>query len=212
MSSSYFSNFPQIQYGGQTVPNIALRAKFIDSVLQNKSVFYPYTVKDGEKPEDVAFNYYDSADLVWLVLLFNQVIDPYYDWPMSSRQFTLHVNAKYESVPGAGDGIQNAQSTISYYRMNPTVWYLDTASNGFVSQDTYLLDPSLFPTYVAQSQDPGVVITPDSFAQVTDPESWTPVYAYDDEFQQNEAKRSIKLLDKRYAQQVVNQFQQVMSQ
>ena len=54
-----------------------------------------YQVKPGEKPEDVAYDFYGSAELHWLVLYANNIVDRYHQWPMSVRAFEEYLSEKY---------------------------------------------------------------------------------------------------------------------
>ena len=50
-------------------------------------LFDKYDVKEGEKPEDVAFKWFGDPELHWVILMTNNVTDRYYDWPMN--QYSL---------------------------------------------------------------------------------------------------------------------------
>ena len=65
--------------------HILRRVKINDLVKDNVLLFDFYQVKPGEKPEDVAFDFYGSAELHWLVLYANNIVDRYHQWPMSVR-------------------------------------------------------------------------------------------------------------------------------
>lgn len=98
--SKYFDKFPTIKYDGQTIRDITKRTKFIDKNLSNPLLFLPYTVREGERPEDIAFNYYGSMDYTWLVLLANNMLDPYYDWPLDEQEFHEYLIKKYSEESG----------------------------------------------------------------------------------------------------------------
>lgn len=96
--SKYFSNYPLIQYQGKTVRDITRRSKVIEETLRDPYVFLPYTVMEGEKPEDVANGYYGSVDDTWIVLLSNNITDPYTQWPMSDAEFDQYFINKYAKI------------------------------------------------------------------------------------------------------------------
>ena len=50
-------------------------------------LFDKYDVKEGEKPEDVAFKWFGDPELHWVILMTNNVTDRYYGWPMN--QYSL---------------------------------------------------------------------------------------------------------------------------
>jgi len=102
---SYFDRFPLMAYdmkGNQQyklLPNILRRVKLRSGLRSSAFLFDKYDVKDGERPEDVAFKYFGDAELHWVILMTNNVTDRYYQWPLSQPQFQEHLTDKY----GAGN-------------------------------------------------------------------------------------------------------------
>ena len=106
MATKYFENFPIVEYNGKKVRDITRRNNFIKSISTNPMLFLPYTVKQNERAEDVAQFYYGSVDYVWLVYMANQIIGPYYEWPMDEETFNNYLIAKYGDVSGeVGDDV-----------------------------------------------------------------------------------------------------------
>lgn len=124
---AYFSRFPKINYNGEEVVNILARVKLKDSVRDNVTIFLPYTINESERPEDVAFLYYDDPYYSWLVLLSNSIIDPYYEWPLDTNNFQRFIVKKYGSLA-------TAQGTVKHYK--------HLTNNTIISTDTYALMPS----------------------------------------------------------------------
>jgi hypothetical protein len=122
--AKYFENFPVIKYDGKLVRDITRRNQFLRSVSTNPLLFLPYTVKQNERAEDVAQFYYGSVDYVWLVYMANQIIDPYYEWPMDEETFNQYLISKYQDVSGEnGDDVvdwtrstDNDENVVYYYR------------------------------------------------------------------------------------------------
>lgn len=96
----YFENFPQITYDGRKVRDITRRNRFLKTLTTNPYVFLPYTIKEGERAEDIANDYYGSVDYVWLVYMANNIIDPYHEWPMDQRTFQNYIIDKYREQSG----------------------------------------------------------------------------------------------------------------
>ncbi len=96
----YFENFPIIEYEGRRVRDISRRSNFVRAVSNNPFLYYPYTVSEGERAEDVANFYYGSVDYVWLVYMANNIIDPYHEWPMDPQTFNDYIVAKYTDASG----------------------------------------------------------------------------------------------------------------
>lgn len=98
--TKYFENFPIINYNGRLVRDLTRRNSFVKSLSTNPFVFQPYTVKEGERPEDIAYHYYGSTDYTWLVYLANNIIDPYTQWPLSEENFNRFLIDKYTEKSG----------------------------------------------------------------------------------------------------------------
>lgn len=111
MAEKYFIKFPRIEYGGMQAVNITARPQLLNSVRGNPFLFYPYEIKEGERPDQLAERYYSDPYMAWLVYLSNQIIDPYYDWNMSYSEFSAFIRKKYGSI-------ETAQETIKFYRNN----------------------------------------------------------------------------------------------
>jgi hypothetical protein len=130
--ANFFNNFPATFYTNSdtsnsldTVTNIIARFGFESSLKENSSGFYKYTIKDSDTPEIIASKFYDNPERHWIVLLFNDIIDPQFDWPLKSDTLITYINDKY-SANGANNsptpqtGIQWAQDTDNveaYYKI-----------------------------------------------------------------------------------------------
>jgi hypothetical protein len=119
----YFENFPTIEYEGQRVRDITRRNSFTKLVSTNPLLFLPYTVREGERPEDIANFYYGSTDYTWLVYISNNIIDPYHQWPMAEADFNNYLIEKYGEQSGRiGEDVvdwtreDNGENIIYYYR------------------------------------------------------------------------------------------------
>jgi hypothetical protein len=119
----YFENFPTIDYEGQKVKDITRRSSFTEFVSANPMLYLPFTIKEGERPEDIANYYYGSTDFTWLVYMSNNIIDPYHQWPMAEQDFNNYLTAKYGEQSGrVGEEVvewtreDNGDNIIYYYR------------------------------------------------------------------------------------------------
>ena len=96
----YFENFPIIEYEGRRIRDISRRSNFVRALSNNPYLYYPYTVGEGERAEDIAQFYYGSVDYVWLVYMANNIIDPYHEWPMDPQTFNDYLVEKYTEESG----------------------------------------------------------------------------------------------------------------
>ena len=112
---AYFSRFPLMVYdvkgddNYKLLPDILRRVKLRSGVRSGTFLFDNIDVQDGERPEDIAFQYYGNAELHWVILMTNNVTDRYYQWPLSAPQFAEHLTDKY----GAGneDAVHHYEKT-----------------------------------------------------------------------------------------------------
>jgi Base plate wedge protein 53 len=118
---SYFETFPDVIYNDRPSKNILSRSAITSSALDKYGVFYPYRVRDHERPDTIAFDYYGDSKYVWLVLMANDMVDPYHDWPLNDDNFKSFIIQKYGSV-------RNAMSSIDHYVINDKYVSLDSFS------------------------------------------------------------------------------------
>ena len=119
---------PQTTFKNKDIVDITKAVKVTDLVFNDVVSLQDYDVPDGDRPEDVAFNYYDDSSLAWLVLLPNKQIDPYYNWPLRQTDFERWMIKKYGAV-------ETAQTTI--------LWYEHRTKNITISPDTFNHSTSL---------------------------------------------------------------------
>lgn len=112
---NYFDKLPTITYSGYDAKNLLVRSKLSDRTKSNKLAYYPYTMDESDRVDTLSDNYYDSPGYTWLVWFANDVVDPYYDMPISYDDFGNYIVAKYGSI-------ESAMRKIKYYRTN---WYGD---------------------------------------------------------------------------------------
>jgi hypothetical protein len=78
------------------VKDITVRAKISDYFKNTALTSLPYEIQDGERPETLAHRVYDRADLHWVILMFNEIHDPTFEWPLSSAELESKLQAKYK--------------------------------------------------------------------------------------------------------------------
>ena len=103
--SNYFSQLPDFDYVSRlpdsrisdyiTVKNLFMRGKLREDIFQNVAVFTKYKIKGDDRPDNVAFDVYGDANLDWLVLTCNNIINVYDEWPMTQNNFENYLLEKY---------------------------------------------------------------------------------------------------------------------
>jgi hypothetical protein len=100
---SYFKNFPEILYSFSTgytisafvMTDILRRVKMDDANITNLLSYDEYDILDGETPEIIADKVYNDPTYHWVILVANEIIDPRYDWPLSTTALNLYIADKY---------------------------------------------------------------------------------------------------------------------
>ena len=105
---AYFNRVPEILYlkydknpeNGTyiTIRNIFARIKLIDDIVPGSTLLEDYFVKDGERPDTIAMDFYSDPGYDWIIMMINNIKNLYSDWPMSKSVFEEYVNSKYDDV------------------------------------------------------------------------------------------------------------------
>ena len=114
----YFNSIPKIFYDSEDtknpkiVTNLLRRVGVRDKVKVNTALFDTYKVKEGESPEIIAHKLYGDTELHWVIMLVNNVLDRYHDWPMSTPQFNQYIADKYVDSDG-----ESTASDVQHYEI-----------------------------------------------------------------------------------------------
>ena len=106
---SYFSYLPNIQYNitgskyGETTTarDIFIRNLLKQNVIDKALNFDLHTIGDTERPDTTSFLVYGDVKYEWIIFLTNKMMNPYFDWPLSSQDFTKMIKGKYGSIDRA---------------------------------------------------------------------------------------------------------------
>jgi hypothetical protein len=210
-----FNYYPKTFYTSNTkttgldsVTNIVARFGFEKKLKENSAAFYKYSVKDSDTPEIIASKFYDSPERHWIVLLFNDIIDPQYDWPLNNNTLISFIDNKYTANGVANttpvSGIQWAKSTNNtknYYKI-----ITRTASDSTIITEKFQVDANTYANVAASTTS----YTLNSGAVVTETISKEKQTHYDYEVEENEAKREINLLKKEFVPEVEKEFRRVI--
>ena len=181
--ANYFKNIPRVSYdinGTEpnnflSVTNIMKRVKFKPKIIEDIVDYYPYFVKEGERPDIISFNEYGTIAYAYLIMLINNVYDPLFDWPLSSQQFEKYIESKYGSV-------SSAMGTTKYFFQIIRAEVAKTGVSERVPEVKFIVDET---TYNAL----------DVGARTTQTE-----YEYEEEL--NDNKREIKLINPEFIQDI----------
>lgn len=103
--SNYFSHLPNIKVGIPEknssiknyieIKNLFRRVKAKSQTLRNMTYFEKYSIPGNDKPYNVAYNVYNNPKYEWIILLVNDIVNIYTEWPLSSEEFEVMIRDKY---------------------------------------------------------------------------------------------------------------------
>jgi hypothetical protein len=213
--AKYFNYFPKTFYtsnnsttGLDSVTNIIARFAFENKLKENSSAFYKYNIKDSDTPEIIAYKFYGSVERQWVVLLFNDIIDPQFDWPFESNQLITYIDKKYTANGAANTTVQSGlawalseNNVQSYFKV-----ITSTANDGTITTEKITIDANTYAnvttgsnTYTTQAGESVRVVT------TKETQSY---YTYETNL--NESKREINLIKSDFLPQIEKEFKRVV--
>ena len=177
--NSYFKQLPNLDYPSlkndrksaydyEIVKNLFKRAVLRDDVYGSLVNFEKYSIKDDERPDQVAYDFYNDSNLDWVILTTNNIVHVRDEWPMGSQDFLTYLNAKYTAAE---------LTNIHHYETK----VIRDASNNLIQPAGIYVDSDHSITYV----DRGVTTTKSEITSVT---------FLEHETNENDKKRNINIL------------------
>lgn len=208
--SKYFNYFPKTSYtfdgtNIEYVTNLLSKVSFEGDFKDNSVIYYEYLVGDGETPEIVAHKIYGSAEKHWIILMLNDILHPQFDWPLNESSLNKYIDIKYRQSQYAnssteGTGTTWAQANVKEYHKIETK--TNTKLNETISVNTLNVTQNDYANVAATSTNytlsDGIIV---NIKVTKDTLSY-----YDYEIDENENKRSIKILKPDFVPVVEQEF------
>ena len=104
--SYYFRKLPNLNYPSPLKTresnldvvqskNLFRRAKVREDLFANFMQFDKYKIIGDERPDNVSEKVYGTNNFDWVVLMANNIIDVYNEWPLTQQQLNQYLNNKY---------------------------------------------------------------------------------------------------------------------
>jgi len=214
--AKYFNYYPKTFYtsnnevnGVEAVTNIIARFAFDSQLKENSSAFYPYQIQDSDTPEIIADKYYGNVEYHWVVLLFNNIIDPQFDWPLKSDTLIDYIDKKYTANGAANTTVQSGlawalseNNVQGYFKVITT-----TANDGTITTEKITIDANTYAnvgaTSISKTTQAGEVVI---IRTTKETQSY---YTYETNL--NESKREINLIKSDFLPQIEKEFKRVVS-
>ena len=186
--SDYFSKVPNFEYVSRmpdahisdyiTVKNLFKRGALEQDILQDLALHTKYKIQGDDRPDNVAFDYYESSELDWLVLTCNNIVNIQTEWPMLQNDFDRFLLDKYETY-------ENLNSTHHYETKE-----IKNSLDVIIVPEKLQCESDYSITYFdSNTQREVTVLSADCTTEVTN-------YTYEERIE--DAKRNIYLLKPQY--------------
>ena len=196
--SNYFSQLPDFQYVSRLpdsrisdyipVKNLFMRGKLREDIFQEASVFTKYKIKGDDRPDNVAFEVYGDANLDWLVLTCNNILNVYNEWPMTQFNFENYLLEKYGTY-------ENINATHHFETTE-----VKNATGVVIVAAGVEVDSNFSITYFDEKTE-GMTTVNSPVTEVTN-------YMYEDRLQED--RRNIFLLKRRFLNVVKDDLEEMM--
>lgn len=199
----YFDTLPKIVTNDELgnpilMTNLLNRATFLEELQNNPLLYYTYSIQNGDTPEIVAHKYYEDPYKYWIVLYANQILDPLWDWPMDDSVFSQYLIEKYGTYA-------YTQTTVhSYEKITTTKDLISDVVTTNYNTITFEQYSALTPSTTTYNTDDPISVSVSIGKRI--------VYVFDYEYELNESKREIKLLNSAFVYRMEQQFKELMSQ
>ena len=221
----------------KVVTDITRNVRVRKQILENIALYDYYDIAEGETPEIISERIYGTPYYHWVIMLVNQRYDYVNDFPLTQLELDAHIDKKYSdkkyhvhdykvngfikegvntivlrdsTLDGGGIG----EMAVGKVLTSVTNGYEARIDNILVESDnkTITIEVSLRTGKFA----PGETVKirdENTYAEVvtcTIPENYTTTSNYDYEFNLNEAKRRIKIVDPKLVEQLVKEFKDIL--
>jgi len=106
MAQKYFSYIPNFDYVSRTpdariigeyttTKNLFKRGEINSALLNNIANFSQYKIEGDDRPDNVARKFYKDANLDWIILLTNNIVNIETEWPLTNESFQNYMLDKY---------------------------------------------------------------------------------------------------------------------
>jgi hypothetical protein len=192
--ANYFSIVPNVRVGFPgskdtfdqeyvLMKNFFRRIKADFTKIKSFMSFERYTVPGDEKPYQVSQRIYKTPEYEWIILLVNNITNVYTDWPLSQSEFQDLLRRKYGTRLSDNHHWETKEVIFNGVKI---------VKPGLIVERTYS------------------VLRPDG-QRISGNQLVRPVSNYEYEYEKNEAKRQIYLLDPAVVNRFINEMEKLLS-
>lgn len=226
----YFDNFPSLIYDvdntgrGEALTHILRRFQISKAVKDNVNTFDRYTIKDGESPDLLAYKVYGDTQYHWVLMMFNDIYDPFLQWPVAENHLLEYAKVKYGSEKALyyphhfedanGDPVEYLSMDVDLVSGSNVITNYNIIT-GYISTGKQLTGIGTNGAFITAFTNSSITL--DSTVTATGrerlysfPANATMITNYDYEVQQNNLKRRIKLPKQSQLTKIIQQVENVL--
>ena len=103
-----FNFFPPVEYNGVVITNIFKSyRKYFDEVAGN-FILKDYKITGNPRPELLSHQIYGNVGYYWVILMLNNIYDPFHGWIKSQEQIHASCIQKYQNL-------EHKENTVLYH-------------------------------------------------------------------------------------------------
>lgn len=213
----YFKNFPYTQYQFpdskiRLIQNLSIRPSVMQEFIQDGTNLKEYVIEDGMTPETIAFDEYGDATFHWVILMANNILNVYEDWPKTTSHFEQYLHEKYKNqFDSDGNPVELDNVEVSEF-----VEFVGTPSNGFSEafDNGVVKKPHHFEDDAGNyySWETAIGEAVDAFGRQIIQPTLYPKSIFDEEFALNERKRVIILPNRDAAMRMKREMSKILNE
>lgn len=173
-----FSFFPAIEYNGKMITDIVRNYRaYFNAIISDYNI-QTYYIQGSPRPEQVAYEVYGNQQLYWILLMLNDVYDPFHDWITDQETAYESAEQRYANVGG-----------------NQVLYHVDIDGNKYWNLTEY-------PKGSSNWYDKGDI----HHRHLQFQGALSAVDTLEDAILRNEERRKIKIIDPTQIKQFINAF------
>ena len=216
------------------ITDITRNVRVRKQIIENITLYDYYDIGEGETPEIISEKVYGTPYYHWVIMLVNQRYDYVNDFPLTQRELDAYIDQKYgdkkyhvnhykvdgiikeginilnlssTNIAGGGVGSVNVGdvmvSSYGYKARVDSINYGPPSTIATISLRTGNFLPNELVTIANEITNVRVISS-------TIPSQYITVSNYDYEFNLNESKRRIKIVDPALVEQLVKEFKDIL--
>lgn len=198
---AYFEQLPDLNYPflddrdflvKRKVKNLFRRAKIRDDIFSSIVYFEKYKITGDDRPDNVAEKVYGDPELDWVVLLSNNIINIYDQWPLDETSLRNYIDSKYTKTE---------QSQVKHYLTTEIKDSLDR----LIRPKDIIVSKESYNSYSFSYYDSNL-----KFTRTLGNESLIQVTNFDYEIEVNEEKRNIFLVQPELISLIKSDMKKIM--